>query len=1071
MHTPKKNPVKKWDLPKGIAWGTKSKCPDPSCQAIQDEIDRLIEKRWLLEALELRRLDQRDELKNIKGGKDELQKVYDNLGAAFGKPKKPGDISDAKKKVDDEDKKKGSKTKEFKDREAIDKQLVDLARKLKDCEDNCPKIATPPPEEKKADDKKQPEQPKEEQKKPDDGTGPRESNTKVNVAATLKTCPYLDPPKLPECFKDEAQREAVRDQLTKQIAALDKCNQDLRVAENSDPPPTQAEKDQIKAFRDKYAKLAPAYNAILGTKALTSAEKDVPGSIKSVPSPCPKPKTGGGTVSPPKEKPKKKGNPPRKTRHNRLGVAESYSFRVAVQVPNECVATKYIVTDTTVTEEPVGAAVTEIEVAETPPPPATPDQNEVVNQEQPIPAPEPTPPAVNEPTAEPPPTTTEETPPPTKEETPQPEQPAKPTEQTEQIPATPEEAPPPEQPAEPDLGLAKVQQSVVTLVLTGGDTGKPIEGATVKLLDDEPALPVAETEHPKAPSDSYQNEPSGGETEGGGNVTIPVSDVGNPEEAEPAKPVTADIKINEIPTERTVVGVEPKTEEERKKQPRDLIDPKLENFVVSDFWVGETGVVVLETTKEESEEVKRTVEQSTYVTYVEDDPCRQKEGEDDPLYNGAGLWGQDFDNQWAIKRIGFAAQAPTAFVGRNPQPVTVAVIDTGVDWNHPDLSTNSFWRNTGEIPGNGIDDDGNGYVDDIIGWNFVQQNNLPWDYDGHGTFVAGVIAAKRNNGVGIAGINPTARIMVLKALDEFGQGNASMISQAIVYAADNGARVINLSLGGPQLTKTEQLAVNYANKKGVLVVVAAGNDASPVAGFSPGGLADVITVAATDRKDRRAGFSNWGPLVDIAAPGVDVLSLRARNTDLLAFMRGVTYKRGQGIVGPDRAYYRASGTSFAAPMVAGTLSLMLGLQPDLTAAEAKRMLLNSAKDIETPGVDNYTGYGLLDAVAALKADRNFFIEARIANVAVVKTSSGPVLRVVGTADANSLAGVEVSLGAGEQPKTWKQLPASIASAVRDGPLIDIPASMFKGTKTWTIRIIAKHNNGQEREARFLLTLG
>lgn len=208
----------------------------------------------------------------------------------------------------------------------------------------------------------------------------------------------------------------------------------------------------------------------------------------------------------------------------------------------------------------------------------------------------------------------------------------------------------------------------------------------------------------------------------------------------------------------------------------------------------------------------------------------------------------------------------------------MAVIDTGLDWFHPDLPARALWRNDKETPGNGVDDDGNGYVDDVIGWNFIDGNNKPWDHDGHGTFVAGVIAAGLGNGVGIAGINPAARIMALKALDPFGQGHASAVAEAIAYAADNGASVINLSLGGPTLTKTEQLAVDHARSKGAVVVVAAGNSAAAVADYAPAALPGVITVTATGRRDDRAGFSNWGPAIDIAAPGIDVLSLRGRNT-------------------------------------------------------------------------------------------------------------------------------------------------------------------------------------------------
>ena len=459
--------------------------------------------------------------------------------------------------------------------------------------------------------------------------------------------------------------------------------------------------------------------------------------------------------------------------------------------------------------------------------------------------------------------------------------------------------------------------------------------------------------------------------------------------------------------------------------------------------------------------------------FVEADACRRavRTG-DDPHFAGAGLWGQDFDNQWAIRRAGFEpANGDTWPDPATLAPVTVAVIDSGIDWYHPDLPGGALWRNDREVPGNGTDDDGNGYADDLIGWNFIDNHAKPWDEDGHGTFVAGVIAAGRGNGTGIAGINPAARIMVLKALDAFGRGHASMVAEAIAYAADNGARVVNLSLGGRTLTRIEQAAVDHAVARGAVVVVAAGNDGEEVAGYSPAGLEGVITVTATDRADRRAGFSNWGPAIDIAAPGVDVLSLRARRTDLLSLIPGVKYEAGAGIVGEDRAYFRASGTSFAAPIVSGTLSLIMARDPTVTAAQARRMVLHSARDIETPGVDNYTGYGLIDAAAAVTASPDYYLESRISGVLVTKQGGKTILRVLGTADADRFGKATILLGQGAEPAKWLRVNVAIGEPVADGTLMDLPAALFKGARTWTIRLVTEHATGAKREARFKLTLG
>ena len=180
---------------------------------------------------------------------------------------------------------------------------------------------------------------------------------------------------------------------------------------------------------------------------------------------------------------------------------------------------------------------------------------------------------------------------------------------------------------------------------------------------------------------------------------------------------------------------------------------------------------------------------------VEINFCRDKQEDlNDPYFRANGSWGQPYPDQWALPRIGLTADTDSAWnlLGESPQPVTVAVIDTGIDWNHLDLDWKNLWRNVDEIPDNDVDDDNNGYVDDIIGWDFYGRHNKPWDHDGHGTFVAGLIAATQNNDVGMAGINPHARIMVLKALNSFGHSRASYLAKAIVYAADNGARIINI---------------------------------------------------------------------------------------------------------------------------------------------------------------------------------------------------------------------------------------------------------------------------------------
>jgi len=250
-----------------------------------------------------------------------------------------------------------------------------------------------------------------------------------------------------------------------------------------------------------------------------------------------------------------------------------------------------------------------------------------------------------------------------------------------------------------------------------------------------------------------------------------------------------------------------------------------------------------------------------------------------------------FNEYWALKNTGQAVNGGAAGtsgadmavekawgVNTDCSTITVAVIDTGVDYNHPDLATN-IWSNAGEIAGNGIDDDANGFVDDIRGWDFVQGDNDPMDFAHHGTHVAGTIGASGNNGTGGTGVCWKSTIMPLRVLGSTGSGTTADIIAAIDYATTNGAKVINMSLGGPggfAGDLTDQ-AIARANAAGVLVVIAAGNDgtdnditpAYPAAYTQP----NIIAVAATTQSDALASFSNFGVIsVDIGAPGTSILS-------------------------------------------------------------------------------------------------------------------------------------------------------------------------------------------------------
>jgi len=441
----------------------------------------------------------------------------------------------------------------------------------------------------------------------------------------------------------------------------------------------------------------------------------------------------------------------------------------------------------------------------------------------------------------------------------------------------------------------------------------------------------------------------------------------------------------------------------------------------------------------------------------------------DPFFLSSGNVVDAQEDQWGLRYIGvYEAISVNRRYAVTGHSVVVAVIDSGLDIHHPDIR-NMVWSNPGELSANGVDDDGNGFIDDVRGWNFVGNDSDVRDHNGHGTMVAGIIGAVPDNGIGIAGVNPWTRIMPLKVTNFLGRGNSIDIAAAITYAVNEGADIINVSLGGPEFSTAERAAVDYAASKGVPIVVAAGNQGADAAAFWPAGLDNVITVAATESGDVRARYSNWGSPVDVAAPGSNILSLRARHTDLMYFVDD-DYPRGRNVIGEDRMLYYASGTSFAAPFVAGVASLIMSLRPDVDASDVRRMVLHSAANTETPGFDALTGFGVVDARAAMTADPGFFIDAAIVGVSAKRRDGQVFVQVSGTANADEFKSAVVSVGAGRAPGEWQPSGDPILSPVENDVIAEIGAAELSGSPVWTLRLEVLHENGSRREARFELNL-
>jgi thermitase len=324
--------------------------------------------------------------------------------------------------------------------------------------------------------------------------------------------------------------------------------------------------------------------------------------------------------------------------------------------------------------------------------------------------------------------------------------------------------------------------------------------------------------------------------------------------------------------------------------------------------------------------------------------------------------------QWSLKNTGTFALSPSVAgadikmerawdIEEGDSSIIVAIIDSGVKLNHPEF-IGRIWTNYNEISNNGIDDDNDGYIDDNKGWDFANNDNNPMDDYGHGTNVAGIIGANGNNATGYAGIDWHCKLMILKGLDNTNSGYYSWWIEAIYYAADHGARVINMSLGGSSYAVSFENAVEYAIANGVVVVVSMGNGNTNKVSY-PAGFSGVIAVGSTNSNDRRTNpffwsatsGSNFGSNISVVAPG--------------NYIYGLDYQSNS-----DYSYYWG-GTSQAAPHVTGLAALLLAQNPNRTPAQIKSIIEKTAEDQvgdpfeDTAGWDPYYGFGRINAYKAL----------------------------------------------------------------------------------------------------------
>ncbi len=362
-----------------------------------------------------------------------------------------------------------------------------------------------------------------------------------------------------------------------------------------------------------------------------------------------------------------------------------------------------------------------------------------------------------------------------------------------------------------------------------------------------------------------------------------------------------------------------------------------------------------------------------------------------------------FQEQWGLKTV----HAPEAWeVTKGKKEIKIGLIDTGIRLNHPDLEGIFYVNPAEDLNGNGIldsadidhiDNDGNGFVDDVSGLSFVngEENPFPLDDNGHGTYIAGILAAKQNNKIGISGIAPDCKILNLKAFNSKGYGSEEDVARAIVYAVSQDVRVINMSFGDTTYSSLLKDVIHYAYSKGVFLVASAGNTGNDVLHY-PSSFDEVLSVGAIDNYLNLAPFSSFGSNLDLVAPGVYILT-----------------------TGLNKDYAKVSGTSASAPFVNGVATLILSVQPTLTPEEVKQLLKSTAYDIYDAGWDVKTGAGVLNLYAALTKVAPAIIKfnAPLQNQAFAQDSIPVNITLINP----NLTSYTLYLGEGRNPQEWEKI--------------------------------------------------
>ena len=403
-----------------------------------------------------------------------------------------------------------------------------------------------------------------------------------------------------------------------------------------------------------------------------------------------------------------------------------------------------------------------------------------------------------------------------------------------------------------------------------------------------------------------------------------------------------------------------------------------------------------------------------------------------------------YSRQWSLP----VSQLPQAWdIEQGDSDIIVGVIDTGIDYFHPEIQ-GQLWINDqedlngdkhlNELDLNGIDDDGNGYIDDVIGWDFTNAPQFPDEGDyldpdndpmdeypgGHGTPIAGIIAALTNNQLGMAGIAPGVRVMNLRAGTAAGYLEEDDVAEAIIYAVDNECKVINMSFGDVVFSYLLKEAVDYGYSRGVLFVASAGNSGTQQLHY-PASYDQTIAVGATDQEGNLAPFSNYGSKIDLVAPGQNILSLST--------------------IG---GFGEFSGTSFSAPIVSGILALLWSQEVTASGQQIRSQLIAGCSDLGYPGWDIYFGNGQANAYSSLITQ-----SYRLAQIDYPETGSGVKhqgVAIIGSAAGSDFKEYQLSVGTGNNPLSWTPIHQDNIQVIHD--TLGIWNTIFFADTLYTIEL-------------------